>query len=71
MAESVQATVLPLYEKQSGDLGPTLAAEQLAERDGITRSAATLRGWLVAKGVDHVQRRKRPRRVRASGARSR
>jgi hypothetical protein len=44
-------------------LGPTLAAEKLAEREGITLSAETLRGWWLAKGVDPLQRRKRPHRA--------
>jgi hypothetical protein len=45
------------------DFGPTLAAEKLAERQGITLSAETLRGWLRAAGVKHFQRRKRPHRA--------
>ena len=39
--------------KQYGDFGPTLAAEKLAERDGITISDETLRGWLLETGVTH------------------
>ena len=45
------------------DFGPTLAAEKLAERHGITLSAETVRGWLRAAGVTHFQRRKRPHRA--------
>jgi len=62
LAESVKTTVLTLYDKRYGDFGPTLATEKLAERDGITLSAETLRGWLRAKGVTHFQRRPRPHR---------
>lgn len=29
------------------DFGPTLAAEKLAERDGLTVSRETLRQWMV------------------------
>ena len=61
--ETVQAKVLRLYAQQYGDFGPTLAAEKLAERHGITISAETLRLWLRARGIDHFTRRKRPHRA--------
>ena len=61
--ETVKATGLKLYETRYGDFGPTLAAEKLAARHGITLSAETVRGWLLAKGVTHFQRRKRPHRT--------
>jgi hypothetical protein len=61
--ETVKATVLKLYAQRYGDFGPTLAVEQLAERHGIAVSAETLRGWLLAKGVTHFTRRKRPHRA--------
>ncbi len=63
IAEPVKAKVLRLYEKRYGDFGPTMAAEKLAERHGIVVSAETLRGWLLAKGVTHFRRRKRPHRA--------
>ena len=63
LPEKKRAKVLQLYEQQYGDFGPTLAAEKLAERDGITLSAETLRGWLLAKGLTHFRRRKRPHRA--------
>src|SRR5512145_3164327 len=53
IAEPVKAQALTLYDMRYGDFGPTLAAEKLAERDGITLSAETLRSWLLAKGVTH------------------
>ncbi|MDH4250089.1 MAG: helix-turn-helix domain-containing protein [Nitrospira sp.] len=40
----VKAKGLKLYETRYGDFGPTLAAEKLAERHGITISDETLRG---------------------------
>jgi hypothetical protein len=46
-----------------GDFGPTLAVEQLAERQGLSVSDETLRGGLPAKGVTHFRRRKRPQRA--------
>jgi hypothetical protein len=63
IAASVKTKVLRLYDKQYGDLGPTLAAEKLVERDGMTLSAETLRGWRLAAGVTHFRRRKRPHRA--------
>jgi transposase len=61
--EKVKTHVLTLYETRYGDFGPTLAAEKLAERHGITLSEETLRRWLRARGVDHFTRRKRPHRA--------
>ena len=63
MPEQVKAKVLTLYAQRYGDFGPTLAAEKLAERHGITISAETLRLWLRARGIDHFTRRKRPHRA--------
>jgi hypothetical protein len=63
ISEKVQTKALTLYAQRYGDFGPTLAAEKLAERHGITISAETVRGWLLAKGVTHFQRRKRPHRA--------
>jgi transposase len=63
IAARVKATVLKLYEKRYGDFGPTLAAEKLAERHGITLSDETLRRWLRERGVDHFTRQKRPHRA--------
>ena len=60
---ALKARALRLYAKHYRDFGPTLAAEKLAERHGITLSAETLRGWLRAAGVTHFQRRKRPHRA--------
>jgi hypothetical protein len=63
MAEPIKAKVLRVYTTQYGDFGPTLAAEKLAERHGITLSDETLRLWLRARGSDHFTRRKRPHRA--------
>ncbi len=61
--ETQKTKGLTLYDTQYGDFGPTLAAEQLAERHRLTVSAETLRGWLQERGVTHFQRRKRPHRA--------
>ena len=60
---ALKVRALRLYAKHYGDFGPTLAAEKLAERHGITLSAETLRGWLRATGVTHFQRRQQPHRA--------
>ena len=63
IAEPVKAKALRLYAKRYGDFGPTLAAEKLAEREGIAISAETVRGWLRDAGVDHFRRRERSHRA--------
>jgi transposase len=60
---ALKARVLQLYAKHYSDFGPTLAVEKLAERQGITLSAETLRQWLRARGIAHFTRRKRPHRA--------
>ena len=60
---ALKARVLQLYAKHYRDFGPTLAAEKLAERQGITLSAETLRQWLLERGITHFTRRKRPHRA--------
>ena len=61
--EPVKAKALRLYAQLYGDFGPTLAAEKLAERHGLTLSDETLRSWLLEQEVTHVRRRKRPHRA--------
>ena len=63
LPEPVKAQALRLYAQRYGDFGPTLAMEKLAEHHGLLLSDETLRGWLLAKGVTHFQRRKRPHRA--------
>ena len=58
-----KAMALQLCEQRYGDFGPTLAAEKLTERHGITLSDETLRRWLRERGVVHFPRRKRPHRA--------
>ena len=58
-----KAMALQLCEQRYGDFGPTLAAEKLTERHGITLSDETLRRWLRERGVVHFTRRKRPHRA--------
>ena len=55
-------------EKYSGDVGerfgPTLAAEHLAEEDGVEMHAETLRRWMLAEGLWSRERKRRPYRKR-------
>ena len=43
--------VMDRVVRQYRDFGPTLAAEKLAERDGLRVSRETLRGWMMAEGL--------------------
>lgn len=61
--EARKAKLLRLYTTRYGDFGPTLAAEKLTERHGLSVHPETLRLWLRAAGVEHFQRRKRPHRA--------
>ena len=42
---------LSLYAKKYSDFGPTLAAEYLAQEDGLTVGITTLRRWLIGAGL--------------------
>lgn len=56
--EACRAKVVETYREQYSDFGPTLAAEKLAERDGLEVDHETLRRWLIAEG-QWVARRRR------------
>jgi len=55
-----QARAVELYWKEYGEFGPTLAAEYLADKHGLTVSKETLRKWLIAAGAWAAK----PRRVK-------
>ena len=42
--------MLRRHEEAYADFGPTLAAEESAERDGLVVDHETLRRWLIAEG---------------------
>lgn len=68
-AERFRRRVLRLVrEKYSGDVGerfgPTLAAEHLAEEDGVEVHAETLRRWMLAEGLWSRERKRTPYRKR-------
>jgi transposase len=54
--------IMVLYSERYAGFGPTLAAEKLSERDGITLSDETLRLWLKQAQVSYPSRKKRPHR---------
>lgn len=47
----LRQTALELYKSRYDDFGPTLAAEKLFERDGITIDHETLRRYLIKAGL--------------------
>jgi transposase len=55
---------ISLYERKYNDFGPTLAAEELSERDGITIDHETLRRWLLEERLWKRKRRSNPYRSR-------
>ncbi|WP_416235340.1 ISNCY family transposase [Nitrospirillum sp. BR 11164] len=65
LGSGLRELALELVRRHYADFGPTLAAEQLAERHGLVVSRETLRGWMSAAGlwVSRHQRRQfhRPR----------
>jgi transposase len=67
--EKQRRRAVKVVKAQYGDFGPTLAAEYLAEKDGIQVSKETLRQWLMEAGLWKARRRQveevhvwRPRR---------
>jgi len=58
---------LGLYREHYMGFGPTLAAEQMAERDGLLVDHETLRGWLMGAGLWKAKRQ--PRRSHRRRAR--
>lgn len=62
--EALRHAVLKKYEEEYSDFGPTLAAEKLAERDGLPVDHETLRRWLIAEGMWKARRQRRRYRSR-------
>jgi len=58
--EKVRRKALACIRRDYRDFGPTLAAEKLQERDGLTVSSETVRQWMMAEGLWQG----RPRRQR-------
>ena len=49
--EGLRDLTLAIVREHYADFGPTLAAEKLAERDGVKISRETLRKWMVEDGL--------------------
>ncbi|MDE3026821.1 MAG: hypothetical protein KGH84_00300 [Paracoccaceae bacterium] len=49
--EGLRNLTLAIVRERYADFGPTLAAEKLAERDGVEISRETLRKWMVEDGL--------------------
>ena len=68
LPEDVRQRALEVYEARYSDFGPTLAAEYLAEEEGIVVCRETIRRWLIGKCLWQPGRRRcrkqRPRRER-------
>jgi hypothetical protein len=58
----VREAALAAVRSDYADFGPTLAAEYLAEREGIVLSRETLRKWMILAGLWKGSRPKRPHR---------
>jgi transposase len=68
-AAKFRRKVVGLVKKKYGGseeerFGPTLAAEQLAEEDGIQIDHETLRRWMLGEGLWSRQRKRKPYRKR-------
>jgi hypothetical protein len=65
IADQLKEKVIKLYRKSYKGFGPTLACEKLLERDGVSLSDETLRGWLIESGDwKRVRKRKKHRQWR-------
>lgn len=50
-SDALKTRVCAIVREHYSDFGPTLAAEYLAERDGIKVSRETLRKWMIEDGI--------------------
>src|SRR5688500_11247550 len=62
--ERVKRSALSMYRAKYAGFGPTLAAEKLADLDGVAVAVRTLREWLLAAGLWHRRRRRDRHRSR-------
>ena len=59
LGDDVRERALELVRSRYGDFGPTLAAEMLRDRHGLTVSRETLRQWMAAAGLWLPRRQRR------------
>jgi transposase len=57
--EQNKADALQLVRTHYPDFGPTLVAEKLCERHGLSVNKETLRQWMIVDGLWHEKRRKK------------
>ena len=62
--EALRTQVVAAYRREYQGFGPTLAAEQLQERQGLRVDHERLRRWLTAEGLWRVRRDRRRRHRR-------
>ena len=63
--DQLKEEVMKRYRGSYKDFGPTLACEKLLERDGVSISDETLRGWLIGSGDwKRVRKRRKHRQWR-------
>ena len=55
ICDGVRDYAMAIVRERYADFGPTLAAEKLAERDGLTVSRETLRQWMSEAGLRELQ----------------
>ena len=60
--EETRNAILTLVRERYAHLGPTRAAEHLANRHGYTVTPSTLNGWMKSEGLDEWARRRNPNR---------
>ncbi|QEE43313.1 ISNCY family transposase [Rhizobium sp. WL3] len=51
ISDGIKDYAVTLVRERYADFGPTLAAEKLAQRDGLLVSRETVRGWMVDAGL--------------------
>jgi transposase len=59
ICDGVRDYAMAIVRERYADFGPTLAAEKLAERDGLTVSRETLRQWMSEAGLWLSRKRRR------------
>ena len=60
LPDELRRLAVAIVRERYADFGPTLAAEKLAERHGLSISRETLRQWMIAEGLWLNRRRRLP-----------
>ena len=59
LSDGLRELALGHVRESYADFGPTLAAEMLRERHGLTVSRETLRQWMISAGLWHSRKQRR------------